>query len=49
MKVIYMEQTLNLISHGRAREIEELIASGQVNQTQEGINYLVIQDGDTTA
>jgi hypothetical protein len=48
MKVIYMEQTLNLMAHGRAREVEKLIASGQVKQMQEGINYLIIEDGDST-
>lgn len=47
MKVIYMQQTLALMSHGRAREVEKIIASGQVKQTLEGINYLVIEDGDS--
>jgi hypothetical protein len=49
MKVIYMEQTIQLMSHGRAQEIEELISSGEVNKTQEGINYLltIIEDEDT--
>lgn len=41
MKVIYMQQTLQLMSNGRAKETEILIASGQVKQTQDGINYLV--------
>lgn len=48
MKVIYMQQTLNIMSHGRAREVEKIIASGQVKQTQDSINYLVIEDGDST-
>lgn len=47
MKVLYMQQILTLMSHGRAREVEELIASGQVKQTQDSINYLVIEDGDS--
>ena len=47
MKIIYMEQTLNLMSHGRAREVDNLVKSGQVKQTQQGINYLVIHDGDS--
>ena len=36
-----MQQTLQLMSNGRAKETEILIASGQVKQTQDGINYLV--------
>ena len=37
------------MSNGRARETEVLISSGQVKQTQEGINYLltIIEDGDS--
>jgi hypothetical protein len=48
MKVIYMQETLHLISNGRAREVENLIASGEVKQTEEGINYLLttIEDED---
>jgi len=48
MKVIYMQETIQLMSHGRAREVEELIASGIVKQTEEGINYLltIIEDED---
>ena len=49
MKVIYMQQTLQLMSNGRAKETDILIASGQVKQTQDGINYLLTikQDGDS--
>jgi hypothetical protein len=36
-----MQETIQLMSHGRAREVEELIASGIVKQTEEGINYLL--------
>jgi hypothetical protein len=44
-----MQQTLTLMSNGRAREVENLISSGQVKQTQDGINYLltIIEDGDS--
>lgn len=49
MKVIYMERTLQLMSHGRVREVEELIASGEVKKSEEGINYLLTiqEDGDS--
>ena len=48
MKVIYMQQTLQLMSNGRAKETELLIASGQVKQTQDGVNYLltIIEEQD---
>lgn len=49
MKVIYMQPTIELMSHGKAREVEDLIASGQIKKTEEGINYLltIIEDEDT--
>ena len=49
MKVVYMQETLTLMSNGRAREVEDLISSGQVKQTESGINYLltIIEDEDT--
>ena len=46
MKTIYMQQTLQLMSNGRYREVEELIASGEIKQIQQGINYLVISTQD---
>ena len=48
MKVIYMQDTLTLMANGRAREVEDLISSGQVKQTESGINYLltIIEDED---
>ena len=50
MKVIHMQHTLQLMANGTAREVEKLIASGEVKQTQDGINYLltIIQDEDRT-
>lgn len=42
MKTIYMQQTLTMMANGKAREVDELIASGEVKQTQDGINYLLI-------
>ena len=49
MKVIYMQQTLHLMSHGRAKEVEELIASGEIKKTQQEIIYLltIVEDGDS--
>ena len=49
MKVIYMQQTLNLMSYGRAKEIEDLIASGQIKKTEQELIYLltIIEDGDS--
>ena len=41
MKVIYMQQTLNLMSYGRAKEVEDLIASGEIKKTEQGIIYLL--------
>lgn len=49
MKVIYMERTIALMSHGRAREVEDLISSGEVKKSEQGVNYLltIIEDEDT--
>lgn len=49
MKVIYMQDTIQLMSHGNAQGIEDLISSGEVKKTEQGINYLltIIQDEDT--
>ena len=49
MKVIYMQDTIQLMSHGNAQGIEDLISSGEVKKTQEGINYLltIVEDQDT--
>ena len=48
MKVIYMQETLQFMANGRTREVEKLIASGEVKQTEEGISYLltIIEDED---
>jgi hypothetical protein len=46
MKVIYMQDTLQLMSHGNAREVEELISTGIIKQTEEGINYLLTIEED---
>jgi len=46
MKTIYMQQTLQLMSNGRYREVEELIASGKIKQIEQGSNYLVITTED---
>ena len=45
-----MQETIQLISHGRAKEVERLISSGEVKQSQEGISYLLIrvEDEDRT-
>jgi hypothetical protein len=49
MKVIYMQDTIQLISKGNAQGVEDLISSGVVKQTEESINYLltIIEDEDT--
>lgn len=49
MKVIYMERTIALMSHGRAKEVEDLIASGEVKKSEQGVNYLLTieEDGDS--
>ena len=49
MKVIYMQETLQLMSHGRAKEVEELISSGEVKKSEQGVNYLLTieEDGDS--
>lgn len=46
MKVIYMERTIALIP---PREVEQLISSGEVKKSEQGINYLLttIDDGDS--
>ena len=45
-----MQDTIQLMSKGNAQGIEDLISSGVVKQTQEGINYLltIIEDEHTT-
>ena len=49
MKVIYMERTIQLMSNGRAKETEILIASGEVKKSEQGVNYLltIVEDGDS--
>jgi hypothetical protein len=49
MKVIYMQETLQLMSNGRAKEVEELISSGEVKKSEQGVNYLLTieEDGDS--
>jgi hypothetical protein len=46
-----MQETIQLMSHGNAQGIEDLISSGVVKQTQEGINYLltIIEHEDRTS
>ena len=48
MKVIYMQETIQLMSKGNAQGIEDLISSGVVKQTEESINYLltIVEDED---
>lgn len=48
MKVIYMQETIQLMSKSNAQGIEDLISSGVVKQTEEGINYLltIVEDED---
>ena len=49
MKVVYMQETLQLMSNGRAKETEILIASGEVKKSEQGVNYLLTieEDGDS--
>lgn len=42
MKVIYMQQTIQMMSNNNAKAVDELINSGTIKQTQAGINYLLI-------
>jgi len=42
MKLIYMEHTLNLMSAADLTAVKEIVASGQVKQTEVG-TYLVIE------
>ena len=44
MKVIYMEQTINMIAQIDPERFNSLIQSGTVKQTESGINYLVIEE-----
>lgn len=44
---IYLEQTLAFLFHSEAKTMEEmqdLLQSGVMKQSQSGINYLVIED-----
>ena len=47
MKVIYMEDTIVLLSQNDVQGTQQLIESGQIKHTQQHKPYLVIQDGDT--
>ncbi len=48
MKVVYMEQTINMLAQIDPKLVNNLIQSGKVKQTESGINYLVIEeDGNT--
>lgn len=52
MKVIYMEQTLNLMAQGGPQYLEyvnDLVALGQIKTTEQFGNYLVIQHTDGTS
>ena len=42
MKVIYMEHTLNLMAKTDLASVKEIVASGEVKQTEVG-TYLVIE------
>lgn len=42
MKVIYMEHTLNLMATTDLSTVKEIVASGEVKQTEAG-TYLVIE------
>lgn len=42
MKIIYMEQTLNLMAQQDLEAVKKLMASGEVKQSNE-VNYLVIK------
>ena len=52
MKVIYMEQTLNLMAQGGPQYLEyvnDIVALGQIKTTEQFGNYLVIQHTDGTS
>ena len=40
--IIYLEETLNLMSNGRLKEVENLVKSGEVKTTEKGTKYLLI-------
>ena len=42
MKVIYMEHTLNLMAATDLASVKEIVASGEVKQTEVG-TYLIIE------
>ena len=42
MKLIYMEHTLNLMASTDLASVKEIVASGQIKQTEVG-TYLVIE------
>jgi hypothetical protein len=43
MKVIYLEQTILLLSQRDPDMVQELIQSGQIKQSEDGKPYLVIE------
>ena len=43
MKLIYLEQTILILSQTDPDMVQELVQSGQIKQSQEGKPYLVIE------
>ena len=49
MKIIHMQDTIQLMSRSNPKEVEQLIGLGHVTKLDQDINYLVttIHDGDS--
>jgi hypothetical protein len=46
MKVVYMEDTILLLSQKDPQGTQELIQRGTINKTENNKPYLVIEDGN---
>jgi len=44
MKIVYLEETILMLSESDPQMVQDLIDTGEIKKTEEGKPYLVIQD-----
>jgi hypothetical protein len=44
MNIIYLEPTLRVLAQKNEKEVEKLIQSGEIKQTDLGVKYLKIEE-----
>jgi len=45
-KLIYKEQTLNLLAQKDLEKVNNLVKQGKIKETESGDKYLIIEDND---